>query len=151
SVMMTADHPLAGRAVLRLADLVGHPVDICAGNPATTEWADLGARLLREHGLVPAAPHVPPVGVDETVRYMARHRDPMLTTVGGLVMPGVVNLPLVEPVPLTLLSLVHRPDLRHPGLAALVTAAAELGAEERWLRRPAGSWLPAADAALLAG
>ncbi|GAA2813337.1 LysR family transcriptional regulator [Kitasatospora sp. CM 4170] len=150
SVMMTADHPLADRSVLRLADLVGHPVDICAGNPATTEWADLGARLLREHGLVPAAPHVPPVGVDETVRYMARHRDPMLTTVGGLLMPEVVNLPLVEPVPLTLVSLVHRPDLRHPGLAALVAAAAELGVEEGWLRRPPDSWLPASDAALMA-
>ncbi|MFJ9607798.1 LysR family transcriptional regulator [Kitasatospora sp. NPDC101176] len=151
SVMMADTHPLAGRRALRLADLAGHPVDVCAGNPATTEWADLGVRLLREHGLAPAAPHVPPVGVDETARYLARHGDPMLTTVGGPSLPGAVNVPLVEPVPLSLVSLVHRPGERHPGLAALAAAAAGFGAAEGWLLRPEGSWLPTPDAALLAG
>ncbi|AUY51102.1 LysR family transcriptional regulator [Streptomyces sp. CB01881] len=149
SVMMAAAHPLAGRPVLRLAELAGHPVDICAGNPATTEWADLGIRLLREHGLKAAAPYVPPVGVDETARYLTRHGDPMLTTTSGPLLPGVVNVPLVDPVPLSLVSLVHRPGLRHPGLTALRTVAGELGVREGWLRRPAGSWLPAADAVLL--
>ncbi|MFF2042403.1 LysR family transcriptional regulator [Kitasatospora sp. NPDC058170] len=149
SVMMAVGHPLADRPVLRLAELADHPVDVCAGNPATTEWAELGARLLREHGLVPAAPYVPPVGVDETARYLTRHGDPMLTTTGGPLIPGVVNVPLVDPVPLSLVSLVRRPQLRHPGLAALAEAAAGLGAREGWLRRPAGSWLPDADAALL--
>ncbi|MET8625693.1 LysR family transcriptional regulator [Kitasatospora sp. NPDC004669] len=149
SVMMARTHPLAGRPVLRLAELAGHPVDICAGNPATTEWTDLGERLLREHGLAAAAPYVPPVGLDETARYLARHGDPMLTTVGGPRIPGAVNVPLVEPVPLSLVSLVHRPGERHPGLRALAAAAAELGAAEGWLRRPAGSWLPSADATLV--
>ncbi|MEU3573805.1 LysR family transcriptional regulator, partial [Kitasatospora sp. NPDC036755] len=116
SVMMADTHPLADRPVLRLAELAGHPVDVCAGNPATTEWADLGTRLLREHGLTPAPPYVPPVGVDETARYLARHGDPMLTTVGGPRIPGAVTVPLVEPVPLSLVSLVHRPGERHPGL-----------------------------------
>ncbi|MFD8701552.1 LysR family transcriptional regulator [Kitasatospora sp. NPDC059648] len=150
SVMMADTHPLAGRPVLRLAELAGHPVDICAGNPATTEWADLGARLLREHGLAAAEPYVPPVGLDETARYLARHGDPMLTTVGGPKIPGAVNVPLVEPVPLCLVSLVHRPGERHPGLRALATAAGELGTAEGWLSRPTGSWLPAADAELVA-
>ncbi|MGW6917386.1 LysR family transcriptional regulator [Kitasatospora sp. NPDC054939] len=149
SVMVALGHPLADRAVLRLADLAGHPVDVCSGNPATTEWADLGTLLLREHGLVPAAPRVPPVGVDETARYLARHREPMLNTVGGPAIPGTANIVLVDPVPLSLVSLVHRPDLRHPGLSALRTAAAGLGARHGWLRRPPGSWLPEADAALL--
>ncbi|MFF9643730.1 LysR family transcriptional regulator [Kitasatospora aureofaciens] len=150
SVMMADTHPLARRPVLRLAELAGHPVDICAGNPATTEWADLGARLLREHGLAAAEPYVPPVGLDETARYLARHGDPMLTTVGGPKIPGSVNVPLVEPVPLCLVSLVHRPGERHPGLRALAAAASELGTAEGWLSRPAGSWLPAADAVLVA-
>ncbi|MER7585422.1 LysR family transcriptional regulator [Kitasatospora sp. NPDC097691] len=149
SLMMADTHPLAGRPALCPADLVGHPVDICAGNPATTEWADLGTRLLREHGLTAADPYVPPVGVDETARYLARHGDPMLTTVGGPRIPGTVNVPLVDPVPLSLVSLVHRPDEHHPGLHALAGAAARLGAVEGWLRRPPGSWLPDADAALL--
>ncbi|MFJ9840863.1 LysR family transcriptional regulator [Kitasatospora sp. NPDC101155] len=151
SVMMADTHPLAGRPVLRLAELAGYPVDICAGNPATTEWTDLGERLLREHGLTAAAPYVPPVGLDETARYLARHGDPMLTTVGGPRIPGAVNVPLVEPVPLSLVSLVHRPGERHPGLRALAGAAAGLGAAEGWLRRPQGSWLPSADAALVGG
>ncbi|WP_371480830.1 LysR family transcriptional regulator [Kitasatospora sp. NBC_00315] len=149
AVMMPDTHPLAGRAVLPIAALAGHPVDICAGNPATTEWADLGAQLLGEHGLEAAPAHLPPVGVVETARYLARHREPMLTTTGGPQIPGVVTLALVDPVPLSLVGLVHRPDLRHPGLDALIAAAEELGREEGWLVRPAGSWLPASDTALL--
>ncbi len=148
-MMMSTEHPLAGRTELPLAALAGHPVDICAGNPATTEWADLGARLLGEHGLEAAPAHLPPVGLVETARYLARHGEPMLTTTGGPQIPGVVTLPLVDPVPLSLVGLVHRPDLRHAGLDALVTAAAELGRREGWLHRPAGCWLPAADAGLL--
>ncbi|MFI2607303.1 LysR family transcriptional regulator [Kitasatospora sp. NPDC018619] len=149
AVMMAGTHPLADRPVLRVAELAGHPVDVCGGNPATTEWADLGTRLLHEHGLTAAAPYAPPVGVDETARYLARHGDPMLTTVGGPRIPGTVTVPLVEPVPLSLVSLVHRPGERHPGLGVLAAAAAALGAAEGWLRRPPGCWLPAADAALL--
>ncbi|MFC9324982.1 LysR family transcriptional regulator [Kitasatospora sp. NPDC057015] len=151
AVMMTIRHPLAGRTELPLADLAGYPVDVCAGNPATTEWAELGTRLLVEHGLEGAPPHVPPIGVDETARYLARHGEPMLTTTGGPQIPGTVTVPLVDPVPLSLLGLVHRPEPRHPGLDALIAASAELGGREGWLHRPAGSWLPAADAALLAG
>ncbi|MFC8450872.1 LysR family transcriptional regulator [Kitasatospora sp. NPDC057223] len=151
AVMMSTGHPLAGRTELPLAELAGHPVDICAGNPATTEWADLGAGLLAEHGLAAAPEHLPPVGLVETAHYLRRHGELMLTTTGGPQIPGVVTVPLVDPVPLSLVGLVHRPDLRHPGLAALIRAAAELGRREGWLRRPPGCWLPAADAALLAG
>ena len=53
-------------------------------------------------------------------------------------------------MPLCLVSLVHRPGERHPGLRALAAAASELGTAESWLSRPAGSWLPAADAELVA-
>ncbi len=151
ALMLPAGHPLAGRAAVRLVDLVGHPVDICAGNPATTEWADFGQRLLRAHGLTAAEPFAPPVGADETARYLARHGDPMLTTVGGPRLPGVVTRPLVDPVPLTLVGLVTRAGENAPGVGLLREQARQLGALEGWLRRPAGSWLPAEDAALLTG
>ncbi|KJK59549.1 LysR family transcriptional regulator [Saccharothrix sp. ST-888] len=151
AVLLPAAHPLAGQDGIPLAALAGHPVDICAGNPATTEWTDLGRRLAAEHGLLTAPPYTPPVGADEMAHYLTRHGEAVLTTVGGPEIPGAVTRPLVEPVPLSLVGLVHRPDLRHPGLGALRTAAAEFGAREGWLRRPPGSWLPGEDAALLGG
>ncbi|QMU71198.1 LysR family transcriptional regulator [Streptacidiphilus sp. P02-A3a] len=149
AVILAEDHPLAARRSVPLRELHGYRVDICAGNPATTEWSDLGSRLLAEHGLAAAPPYSPPVGVDEMAHYVGRHRDPVLTTTGGPDIPNTVTRPLIRPVPLSLVSLVHRPDLRHPGLAALCEAARALSAREGWLRRPAGSWLPAEDAALL--
>ncbi|MEU5867542.1 hypothetical protein ABZ815_40670 [Nonomuraea sp. NPDC047529] len=39
--------------------------------------------------------------------------------------------------------------MRHPGLAALLAAVAELGRAHHWLRRPPDSWLPEADEALV--
>ncbi|GAA3059299.1 LysR family transcriptional regulator StgR [Kitasatospora albolonga] len=149
AVMLPLSHPLAELERVPLAALAGHPVDVCAGNPTTTEWTDLGRRLLDAFGLVAAAPHTPPVGVDEVGHYLTRHGEAMLTTTGGPGIPGAVTLPLVEPVPLALVSLVHRPGERHPGLRALREAAGRLASREGWLRRPAGSWLPAEDAALL--
>ncbi|WP_431679325.1 LysR family transcriptional regulator [Kitasatospora sp. KL5] len=149
AVFLPEDHPLAGRPAVPMAALAGHPVDVLVGNPATTEWAGLGLALLQAHGLRAADGHAPPVGAAELARYLARHREPVLTTVGGPDIPGTVTRPLVDPVPLCLVSLVHRPGLRHPGLTALLAAAARLGGPEGWLRRPPGSWLPDEDAALL--
>lgn len=151
ALMLPVGHPLAGRSAVRLAELAGHPVDICAGNPATTEWTEFGQRLLRAHGLTAAEPNAAPVGVDETARYLARHGAPMLTTLGGPEIPGTVTSPLVDPVPLTLVGLVTRNGALARGVELLRRQARELGAREGWLLRPAGSWLPAEDAALLAG
>lgn len=149
AVLLPVAHPLASLREVPLAALAGHPVDICAGNPATTEWTDLGHQLLGAHGLVAAPPYSPPVGADELAHYIDRHGEAMLTTIGGPEIPGTVTRPLVEPVPLSLVGLVHRPDLRHPGLDALRSAAADIGAREGWLQRPSDSWLPREDAALL--
>ncbi|BAJ29301.1 MULTISPECIES: LysR family transcriptional regulator [Kitasatospora] len=151
AVYLPAGHPLAGMAAVPLAALAGHPVDVFAGQPATAEWTDLGTRLLAGHGLAVAPGRTPPVGAAEFARYLARHGDPVLTAVGAHGFPGAVVRPLVEPVPLSLVGLVHRPGAGHPGLAALRACAVELAAAEGWLRRPPGSWLPAEDAALLGG
>ncbi|GAA2137548.1 LysR family transcriptional regulator StgR [Kitasatospora kazusensis] len=149
AVLLPLAHPLATRSEVPLAALAGHPVDICAGNPATTEWTDLGRQLLLAHGLEAAAPYSPPVGADELAHYLDRHGEAMLTTTGGPEIPGAVTRPLVDPVPLSLVGLVHRPRERNPGLDALRSAAVELGSREGWLRRPPGSWLPREDAELL--
>jgi DNA-binding transcriptional LysR family regulator len=147
ALLLPESHLLAGRAAIRLADLAGHPVDVCAGNPATSEWAAFGERLLGEHGLTAAAPLAPPVGVAETARYLAQHGCPMLTTVGGPELPGAVTRPLVDPVPVTLVSLVHRPGPVPDGVALLLAQAAELGAREGWLTPPPAAWLAPEDAA----
>ncbi|WP_157537928.1 LysR family transcriptional regulator [Kitasatospora azatica] len=149
ALLLPQTHPLAGRPAIRVAELVGSPVDICAGNPATTEWTAFGERLLGEHGLTAAAPFAPPVGAAETARYLAQHGDPMLTTTGGPQLPGVVTRPLVDPVPLTLVSLVHRPGPVAAGVALLLAQAAELGEREGWLTPPPAAWMAAEDAALL--
>ncbi|MFK0194182.1 LysR family transcriptional regulator [Kitasatospora sp. NPDC090308] len=151
AVFLPLGHPLAALPAVPLAALAGHPVDVFAGQPATAEWTDLGGRLLAEHGLAAAPGRTPPVGPAEFARYLARHGSPVLTTVEAHDIPGGVARPLVDPVPLSLLGLVHRAGSRHPGLAALRACAAELAAAEGWLRRPPGSWLPAEDAALLPG
>ncbi|GAA1949571.1 LysR family transcriptional regulator [Catenulispora subtropica] len=145
AVIVPRDHPLAGLRQVPVAALGPYQVDICAGSPATVEWADLGYRFLTDHGLRPAPPHAPAVGPQEFARYLARHGDPVLTTLGADEVPGAATRPLVDPVPLSPVSLVSRPNLRHPTLAALLAAAAQLGSVEGWLQRPAGSWLPAED------
>ncbi|MFE0458053.1 LysR family transcriptional regulator [Kitasatospora sp. NPDC058965] len=151
ALLLPERHLLAGRAAIRLADLAGHPVDVCAGNPATSEWTAFGERLLAAHGLTAAPPLPPPVGVVETGRYLARHGAPMLTTLGGPQIPGVVTRPLVEPVPVTLVSLVRRPGPPPDGVPLLLAEAAELGRREGWLTPPPAAWLAPEDAAAVNG
>ncbi|RSN10495.1 LysR family transcriptional regulator [Nonomuraea sp. WAC 01424] len=149
AVLVPDDHPLAGSAEVPLAALAGFPLDVMAGNPGTREWTDLGERLAAAFGLRLARPHAPPVGAGEMGHYLRRHREPVLATEGIGGIPGAVTRPLTEPVPLGLKNLVHPRGLRHPGLAALLAAVAELGRARDWLRRPPGSWLPEADEALV--
>ncbi|MFJ5993513.1 hypothetical protein [Streptomyces sp. NPDC092370] len=42
-----------------------------------------------------------------------------------------------------------RKGLTHPAFDALRQAAARLAAEEGWLRRPVGRWIPAGDDVLM--
>ncbi|MFF9339454.1 MULTISPECIES: LysR family transcriptional regulator [unclassified Streptomyces] len=142
AVILPEDHPLAGLPEVPLGRLAGERLYAGAGNDRTPEWTDLAVRLFagRDIHLSPPAPLA--VGKEEFQRIMAKHRHPVLAVVGFPPMPGCVLRPLVDPVPLSPVSLVWRRGLRHPGLDALRTAAAEIGGREGWLRRPPGSWLP---------
>jgi hypothetical protein len=64
-------------------------------------------------------------------------------------MPGSVLRPLIDPVPLSPVSLVWRKGLVHPAFDALRRAAAQVAVEEGWLRRSDGGWIPAIDAAVM--
>ncbi|MGW4563286.1 LysR family transcriptional regulator [Streptomyces sp. NPDC004561] len=145
AVVLPEDHPLAARPQVPLSALAGETVYAGAGNPRTLEWTDLARRLFEEHGIRPASPLPLAVGGEEFERIMTKTGNPVLAVVDFPPMPRTVRRPLVDPVPLSPVSLVWRKGLVHPGLDALRRAASELSRAEGWLRRPAGGWIPASD------
>ncbi|MEU6934496.1 LysR family transcriptional regulator [Streptomyces sp. NPDC046385] len=142
AVLLPEHDPLAALPEVPLGALAGRDVYAGAGNDRTPEWTELAARLFAGHGVRVAPPAPLVVGVEEFRRVMAKSPTPVLAVVDFPPMPGCVLRPLVDPVPLSPVSLVWRKGLRHPGLDALRRAAAELAAAEGWHERPAGSWLP---------
>ncbi|GHA10431.1 LysR family transcriptional regulator [Streptomyces echinoruber] len=147
AVVLPGDHRLTAGREVPLAALAGETVYAGAGNPRTPEWTDLARRLFAGRGIEVAAPLPLAVGTAEFERIMARTGHPILAVVDFPPLPGTVLRPLVDPVPLSPVSLVWRRGASHPGLDALRRAARELGEAEGWLRRPAGAWLPDVDEA----
>ncbi|WND37275.1 LysR family transcriptional regulator [Streptomyces sp. BB1-1-1] len=149
AVVLPEDHPLAGLPQVPLDALAGETVYAGAGNPRTVEWTDLAHRLFEGRGIEVAAPAPLAVGEEEFQRIMDKTRNPILAVVSFPAMASTVVRPLVDPVPLSPVSLVWRKGLAHPAFDALRRAAAQVAAEEGWLRRPAGGWIPAVDAAVM--
>lgn len=148
AVILREDHPLAGLPEVPLARLAGERIYAGAGNDRTPEWTDLAARLFAGRDIEIAPPAPLAIGREEFRRLMAKHRNPVLAVVDFPPLPDCVIRPLVDPVPLSPVSLVWRKGLRHAGLDALRRAAAELGAREGWLTRPPGAWLPEGEPGL---
>ncbi|MFJ9035480.1 LysR family transcriptional regulator [Streptomyces sp. NPDC102406] len=149
AVVLPEEHPLAALDAVPLDRLAGETIYAGAGNPRTPEWTDLARRLFAGRGIRIAPPAPLAVGEEEFRRIMAKYRHPVLTGVDFPAMPGSVLRPLVDPVPLSPVSLVWRKGRKHPGIEALRVAAAELAEEEGWLRQPEGAWIPAADALIM--
>ncbi|QFQ97828.1 LysR family transcriptional regulator [Streptomyces phaeolivaceus] len=149
TVILPEDHRLAALDAVPLAELAGERVYAGAGNPRTPEWTDLAARLFEGRGIEIAAPAPLAVGEEEFRRVMAKTRSPVLAVVDFPPMPGTVARPIVDPVPLSPVSLVWREGLRHPGLDALRRAAGELAKAEVWLSHPEDGWIPARDALIM--
>ncbi|MDG9720317.1 LysR family transcriptional regulator [Streptomyces sp. DH24] len=145
AVVLPEDHRLAGLAEVPLAALAGESVYAGAGNPRTPEWTDLAGRLFEGRGIRIAPPMPLAIGEEEFQRIMAKTRHPVLAVRDFPPMPASVVRPLVDPVPLSPVSLVWRRRLSHPALDALRRAAAQVSADEGWLRRPPEGWLPADD------
>ncbi|MET9884794.1 LysR family transcriptional regulator [Streptomyces sp. NPDC006430] len=144
AVLLPDGHPLAGRAEVPLDALAGETVYAGAGNPRTVEWTGLARELFAGRGIELAAPAPVAMGKEEFRRVMAKTRNPVLASVDFLDLPGSVKRPLVDPVPLSPLSMVWRKGFSHPGLHALQQAAAQIAAERGWLDVPPASWRPAA-------
>ncbi|MEU6451343.1 LysR family transcriptional regulator [Streptomyces sp. NPDC046979] len=149
AVVLPEDHPLAGLDEVPLSALAGERVYAGAGNPRTPEWTDLAHRLFEGRGIDVAPPLPLAMGEEEFQRIMDKTRHPILAVVGFPAMASTVVRPLVDPVPLSPVSLVWRKGLVHPALDALRRAAAQVAAENDWLRAPAGGWIPAADGAVM--
>ena len=150
ALLLPDEHPLAALDAVPLGALRGTEVDASVGNELAPEWVDLAERLLANFGAAPSPRHPHAVGLDETVQHLRSHGRPILTMLERPVLPGVVVLPLVEPVPLYPWAMVYRRDLHHPGLDALHASADELARTERWREPPPDAWLPEADAAAFA-
>ncbi|POX48856.1 LysR family transcriptional regulator [Streptomyces sp. Ru72] len=146
AVVLPEGHRLASLEAVPLAALAGETVYAGAGNPRTPEWTDLAHRLFDGRDIRVAPPVPLAVGDEEFQRIMARTGHPILAVVDFPALPGTVRRPLVDPVPLSPVSLVWRQGLTHPGLDALRRASAEVAAAEGWLRRPVDGWIPANDA-----
>ncbi|MCX4762526.1 LysR family transcriptional regulator [Streptomyces sp. NBC_01275] len=145
AVLLPEGHRLASRAQVPLAELAGESVYAGAGNPRTPEWTDLARRLFEGRGIAVAPPAPLAVGDEEFQRIMAKAGNPVLVVVDFPAMPGTVLRPLVDPVPLSPVSLVWRKGLVHPALDALRRAGVAIGVAEGWLRRPVEGWIPAID------
>ncbi|WP_030604024.1 LysR family transcriptional regulator [Streptomyces fulvoviolaceus] len=145
AVVLPEDHRLASLPAVPLAALAGETVYAGAGNQRTPEWTDLARGLFEGRGIEVAPPAPLAVGDEEFQRLMAKTGNFVLAVVDFPAMPGAVLRPLIDPVPLSPVSLVWRKGLVHPGFDALRRAAFELTVEEGWLRRPADGWVPAID------
>ncbi|MBB1262354.1 LysR family transcriptional regulator [Streptomyces alkaliterrae] len=149
AVLLPADHPLAASPHVPLAALAGETLYAGAGNAETAEWTDYARALFAGRDIRIAPPFPKIEGKDEFVRVVRSRGWSVLASEVFVEVPGMVLRPLVEPVPLSPVSVVWRRGLRHPGLDALLRSAAALGAPERWLDAPPGAWLPAPDRELL--
>ncbi len=151
AVVLPADHPLAALDAVPLDALAGETVYAGAGNPRTLEWTDLARHLFEGRGIALAPPAPVALGIEEFQRIMAKKRNPVLAVVDFPTMSETVRRPLIDPVPLSPVSLVWRKGLEHPGIDALRRAAVECAADEGWLRRPVDGWIPANDAGIMTG
>jgi hypothetical protein len=156
-LLLLENDPLASRPTIPLSAIAGMTIDTSAGNTAAPEWVQLATELVVEHDAVPSPDHHPGMaavaaaGPDETAYHLRTTGWPIVSMLDAEEVPGAVVRPLTDPVPLYPWTMVHRKELRHPGLDALNRAVDELTAAERWTELPQSPWLASADHELLAG
>ncbi|MGW2255459.1 LysR family transcriptional regulator [Kitasatospora sp. NPDC001660] len=161
-VLLSADHPLAGRAVLRPADLRGGVLRY----PAAVDRLDFLTRFADRFGIEERAGSTN-LGLEHFVEQVRVAPDCFSLVPADVPLPdrpGVRTVPLVEPTPLYAWSLLWRTEGgagggagtsagaadRHPRLQPLLRAFAEEARRSRWLEYdPARDWLPGPDEAAL--
>lgn len=149
AVLLPGSHPLAVREQVPLSALSGETLYAGAGNADTTEWTDYARSLFAGRGIRLAAPFPKIEGEEEFARLVRKRGWSVLASEVFAEIRGMSLRPLTDPLPLSPVSLVWLRGLRHPGLAALRSAARDLADAEGWLDRPPHGWLPEPDRAAL--
>ncbi|MEV5829385.1 LysR family transcriptional regulator [Spirillospora sp. NPDC052242] len=143
-ILVGREHPLAGRDRVPIAELVGPRLWLPGAARADTEWADFYRALTAEFG-VRIDTSGPDFGLDDMVERTAASRELITFGVGEKIRvpwhPGVVRIPVVDPVPVYPWSLLWHPRNRHPVLPPLLAYARE-GFRPF---RPGREWLPEPD------
>jgi DNA-binding transcriptional LysR family regulator len=155
ALTVVPDHPLAAETSIPPSAMAGSTIDTSAGNPAAPEWVELATAMVEAHGATAAPEHHPGMhavagaGPDETAYHLRTTGWPIVSLLDDPPIPGTVRLPFRDPTPVYPWTVVHRPDLDHPGIAALHTAIDQLAAAHDWLQLPSDVWTMAADRVLV--
>lgn len=143
-ILVGRRHPLAARRRIPICDLAGATARM-PNNRRDSEWSDYYRVLSAEFGIGIDASG-PNFGVDHCVELIAAS-DSLLTFTGEKVRvpwnPDIVQIPIVEPVPVFPFSLLWHRHNRHPALPRLVSHVRD---NHRPLN-PSREWLPEADRA----
>jgi hypothetical protein len=154
-LIVADDHPFADGVSIPTAAIAGRTIDTSAGNAAAAEWVELATQLVEAFGAVPSPAHHPGMaavaaaGAEETGYHVRTTGWPILTTLDRPPLIGAVVRPLVDPVPVYPWTMIHRRQLRHPGLDAIDQAIDDLAKSEGWREPPDHAWFAAGDDHLL--
>jgi len=146
--IVSIEHPLAGQAVLRPADLR----ESILWSPATLGKLDFLRRFADHFGIATEDGAVN-LGLDHLIGHVRADGRRFSLLPADLALPkdaGVRSVPLADPTPLYAWSLIWLSQDRHPLLRTLLRRFAETGLRRRWLEYDAArDWLPAHDLAEL--
>jgi DNA-binding transcriptional LysR family regulator len=148
ALLLPASHPLAAMERIPVAELRGMEIDAGLDNPAAPEWADLAQQFLALAGARSTPPHVTAEGIAEEAIHLVRQGAPILTGIDRADVEGGVVRPVVDPVPLYPWSVIWRTGRVDRAIDLVLAAAARLAAENGWLERLPGAWLPEPEASL---
>ncbi|WP_329172688.1 LysR family transcriptional regulator [Streptomyces sp. NBC_01477] len=143
-VVLPADHGLAGRDAVRMAELADHPLLLHIAEEAA-DWQDWNEQVVAEFGLE-VGYRMRGHGRSAANAAVAAYRAPSLGPLLAPAADGVVVRPVVDPVPVYPFSAVWRSGRPSRPLDGAITAVRGIADESGWLEPPPREWwMPAAD------
>ncbi|WP_432989844.1 LysR family transcriptional regulator [Dactylosporangium sp. CA-233914] len=144
-IILPADHELAAREKVPMAELAAYPLVLHTAEQAA-EWQDWNREAATVFGLR-IGWRLHGHGRSAANAAVLTHHAPAFAPLEAPVSDGVVVRPVVGPVPLGRLSVIWRSRGRAPArLRRAISAIQEITAEHDWLTPPTSEyWLPEAD------